>query len=150
MLNVYLHGLNLLDVYLRYQCHDNYEEYCHCLGKISAITAYVYMMYILTTGQDPCQPDYPCPVGTMLPHPCNCSMTRQCITSYEWVTLSSCDKDLFYFNADECKCDIVDESFCFDFTSLNCPNGVREPPDLNIVPGNMNDNKHGLIHAGTI
>ena len=115
-------------------------------------SVYLFIMYILTTGQDPCQPDYPCPVGTMLPHPWNCSMTRQCITSYEWVTLSSCDKDSFYFNADECKCDIVDESFCFKFTSsLNCPNGVLEPPDLNIVPGNMNDNiKHCLIHAGTI
>ena len=28
--------LFILNVYLPYQCHDNYEEYCHYLGKISA------------------------------------------------------------------------------------------------------------------
>ena len=31
--------LFILNVYLPYQCHDNYEEYCHYLSKISAITA---------------------------------------------------------------------------------------------------------------
>ena len=42
--------LFILNVYLPYQCYDNYEEYCHYLGKISAITAECDTTSIINAG----------------------------------------------------------------------------------------------------
>ena len=75
----------LVNTYLPYQCADNFEDYCNCLGKIAAIVHEADTRNIVITG------DFNAGVNTLFEHELVelCKGEHLCISDYEMLGRNS-------------------------------------------------------------
>ena len=75
----------LVNTYLPYQCADNFEDYCNCVGKIAAIAHEADTRNIVITG------DFNAGVNTLFEHELVelCKGEHLCISDYEMLGRNS-------------------------------------------------------------